>query len=148
MALAPHIRVVDDDLRRTARSASDGWKQRIGTAVKACRERAGLSQAALADLVGANLSTISDIERGVSVPALSTAWAIADRLGVTLDDLVGRVTQQSLDAEEGQPSPIDRVPPGPTRDVLLALQGQIDALRDMVPRAKGSSPGREKRRSA
>jgi transcriptional regulator with XRE-family HTH domain len=143
MGLAPHIRRVNDDLRLKARSASDAWKQRIGAAVKAARERAGMSQATLADLVGANLSTVSDIERGVSVPNLSTAWAIADRLALALDDLVGRdsVKPPATVAEGGPRSQEAPLPAGAVLDSFEELQGQIDAIRDFVgmqsePRAK------------
>ncbi|MHB8703719.1 MAG: helix-turn-helix transcriptional regulator [Candidatus Tyrphobacter sp.] len=141
---------VADDLKRAGRAASGAWKHRIGAGVKAARERAGMSQAVLADLVGANLSTVSDIERGVSVPSLSTAWAIADRLGVSLDDLVNRdgLTQPE---SAGVAEPHSQEAPLPAAAVLDSfeeIQVQIDAIREFVGMQSEPAAKRAWRRSA
>jgi transcriptional regulator with XRE-family HTH domain len=67
-----------------------GLKQRVGEAIRRARLSRGLTQSALADLVGARDATISDIERGVNMPDVGTLWSIADRLALTVDDLIGR----------------------------------------------------------
>ena len=60
--------VVDQDRQKAdAKRASTEWRARIGTGIRAARTRAGYSQAELANQIGVDMSTISDIERGVSV---------------------------------------------------------------------------------
>lgn len=54
----------------------------------AWRRAAGLTQGALAERAGLRLSTICDIERGKIDPRLSTLRALADALGIGIDDIV------------------------------------------------------------
>jgi transcriptional regulator with XRE-family HTH domain len=56
--------------------------------IKKYRERAGLSQKALADRLGVNQSLIARYEIGIgSRPPADTVKAIADALGVTPNDM-------------------------------------------------------------
>lgn len=54
----------------------------------AWRKAAGLTQAALAHKAGIRTSTVSNIENGKIDPRLSTVKALAEALGVDVDDLV------------------------------------------------------------
>jgi len=54
----------------------------------AWRKAAGLTQAALAYKAGIRTSTVCNIETGKIDPRLSTVKALADALGVDVDDLV------------------------------------------------------------
>lgn len=54
----------------------------------AWRNAAGLTQGDLAAKAGLRPATISDFENGKLDPRLSTAGAIADALGVEIDDLI------------------------------------------------------------
>jgi len=54
----------------------------------AWRKAVGLTQAQLAEKAGVRGATISDIEQGRIDPRLSTLRALADALGVDLDDIV------------------------------------------------------------
>lgn len=65
-------------------------KQQIGDAIRRARLSRGMTQQALADLVGVRGATISDIERGANMPDMETLWTIADILALTIDDLIGR----------------------------------------------------------
>ena len=56
----------------------------IGKRVKEARGRARLTQADLAEAAGVTDETVSRIERGAYEPALSTAVAFSDALGVPL----------------------------------------------------------------
>ena len=58
--------------------------------VKEHRERAGLSQEALARQVGVSRQTIVNIERGLSEPRVLLAIAIAAILGVAIQELFRR----------------------------------------------------------
>jgi putative transcriptional regulator len=55
--------------------------------VRSFRIREGLTQQELATAVGASRGTIAAIERRRSVPSVSLALAIADRLGATVEEL-------------------------------------------------------------
>lgn len=52
------------------------------------RERAGLSQYALAQAAGLSLSAVSLVERGANGVALGTLFALADALGIRVGKLV------------------------------------------------------------
>jgi putative transcriptional regulator len=64
-------------------------RRSLAKSLRAARERADLTQAALADLVGVSTETISRIERGAFEPSLSTAHDIAVALAMSLDTLLG-----------------------------------------------------------
>lgn len=51
------------------------------------RISAGLSQTELGDAVGVSRKTISSLERGLSVPSLPLALALARRFDVPVDEL-------------------------------------------------------------
>lgn len=60
----------------------------IGKRIKEFRKGKGLTQEKLAEISGIEPSNISHIERGATKPSLPTLVAIANALGVTLDELV------------------------------------------------------------
>lgn len=57
--------------------------------LKSLREQAGLSQEALARIVGVSSKTVSNWERGTSVASLTVSQikALCEALGVTLNEL-------------------------------------------------------------
>ena len=61
--------------------------RRVGRKIRAYREQRGLTQAQLAELVGKGVETISNFERGKTIPALVTLEQIAGHLEVSLMDL-------------------------------------------------------------
>jgi transcriptional regulator with XRE-family HTH domain len=64
---------------------------RIGERVRELRVAAGLSQQALSNAAGLSTSVVSQLEQGTNLdPRLSTLLALADAMGVTLDELAGR----------------------------------------------------------
>lgn len=54
----------------------------------AWRKAVGLSQSALAEKAGVRAATLSDIETGKIDPRISTMKALAEALGVDVDDLI------------------------------------------------------------
>lgn len=54
------------------------------------RNRAGLSQEALARVMGLSRMTIANWERGKTEPSASQVKLLADIFGVTTDQLLGR----------------------------------------------------------
>ena len=64
-------------------------EQSHNSTLKQLREQAGLSQEALARIVGVSSKTVSNWERGISIASLTVPQmkALCDALGVTLDEL-------------------------------------------------------------
>jgi transcriptional regulator with XRE-family HTH domain len=62
----------------------------LGTVVRQYRERAGLTQAQLAERAGLADATISRVERGRLHPSADLIGKLASALGVTVDDLLRR----------------------------------------------------------
>jgi transcriptional regulator with XRE-family HTH domain len=62
----------------------------IGNAIRALRLEHGLTQERLAAAAGLNLSYLSAVERADNNPTLTTLVAIANALGLTLEELSAR----------------------------------------------------------
>lgn len=59
--------------------------------LKELRKKAGWSQQKLAEKAGLSYNTITKIEQGVAImPTIQTIVKIADALGISLDELMGR----------------------------------------------------------
>jgi transcriptional regulator with XRE-family HTH domain len=63
---------------------------RFGEAVKAIREEKGMKQTEVAELMGVPATFVSDIERGVRNPALSTLISLTKALKVPLSEIAAR----------------------------------------------------------
>ena len=60
----------------------------FGANIRKYRKLAGLTQEKLAELVGCSNSHIGQIENGRGIPSLETTVAIANALGVLVDQLI------------------------------------------------------------
>ncbi|MFV0452684.1 MAG: helix-turn-helix domain-containing protein [Propioniciclava sp.] len=63
----------------------------LGVRLRAARQRQGLSLRSLANSLEVSASMISQVEMGKTRPSVATLAAMAARLGVSLDELVGNV---------------------------------------------------------
>lgn len=63
----------------------------IGKSIKEIRLAQKLSQKELAARIGVTHAAISYWENGINIPNVKDCWRLADALGVTIDELVGRV---------------------------------------------------------
>jgi transcriptional regulator with XRE-family HTH domain len=92
---------------RTARNGKLDYPE-MGEALREARRGRGLSLRELADRLGVSPSMISQVETGRANPSVSTLYAIATELDVSLDDLLfndRRSTEVSLPpATPGTPS--------------------------------------------
>ncbi len=69
----------------------------IGSRIRAARDRKGLTQEDLAELVELSSSHISVLERGVKPPKLDTLVNIANALDVSADTLLQDVVDHSAE---------------------------------------------------
>lgn len=67
----------------------------IGQSIRKTREAKGFKRVKLAKLSGVPTQTISSWERDVASPTVIYLISIADVLGVTLDELVGRTPKMT-----------------------------------------------------
>lgn len=74
----------------------------IGERLRVERQRHNLSLRDLAERLGVSPSLISQVETGRARPSVSTLYAIATELGVSIDELL------FLDAERPAPQPLER----------------------------------------
>jgi putative transcriptional regulator len=61
--------------------------ERLANRIKAEREKAELTQAALAELVGVSRKTINTVENGVFTPSATLAIKLAQALGLSVEQL-------------------------------------------------------------
>lgn len=61
--------------------------ERLSNRIKAERENAALTQAALAELVGVSRKTINTVENGVFTPSATLAIKLARALNVPVEEL-------------------------------------------------------------
>jgi transcriptional regulator with XRE-family HTH domain len=76
----------------------------IGAHLRERRQQFGLSLRELADRLGVSASLISQIERGLANPSVSTLYAIVAELDISLDDLLftdGRPAARTSDESTG-----------------------------------------------
>jgi putative transcriptional regulator len=61
--------------------------ERLANRIKSERDKASLTQAALAELVGVSRKTINTVENGVFTPSATLAIKLAQALGVSVEQL-------------------------------------------------------------
>lgn len=66
----------------------DPYLIRVGTEIRRCRERLGLSQEAFAQLAGLHRTYVGALERGERNATLSSLQRVASALGLTLAELL------------------------------------------------------------
>lgn len=79
-------------------SRSEDFGRSVGAEIRYWRNRRGLTQEQLAELVGIGVNTIIRYEGGGNGPNPVVAWKIADALEVSLSQLIARA-EHSLGAD-------------------------------------------------
>ncbi|HEX7965305.1 MAG TPA: helix-turn-helix transcriptional regulator [Gammaproteobacteria bacterium] len=69
-------------------------KKAFGSAMKATRKRAGLSQLRLSALSGLDRTYISDLERGEFYASLDTIFRLADAMKVSAAEIIKRTADE------------------------------------------------------
>ena len=89
-------------------------KLAMGQRLQRLRQAAGLSQSQLARAAGVPPGSLKNWEQGRRLPQLDAACRLARAVGVSLDELAGRVFEEGAPAKsdgrvEGKPTPKRRV---------------------------------------
>lgn len=80
-----------------SRATGDGFGAQFGARLRAARDRRGMTQAQLAEAIGAYPSQISNYENGEKVPEGETMVALSDALDVSLDELARGTPREEPD---------------------------------------------------
>lgn len=98
----------------------------IGPRLLAARREAGLSVRALAAEIGVSGALISQIETGRTQPSVTTLYALVDRLGLSLDWLIG-LTPVAPSAGEQQPAgpPVRRADAHPVLQIANGVRWEL-----------------------
>lgn len=65
-------------------------EEKIKESIKSARKNSGLSQEELAKKIDVTHASVSFWENGVNIPNVRDIWKMADELGMSIDELVGR----------------------------------------------------------
>ena len=105
----------------------------LGKRIATLRKQRGMNQEEFAEVSGKMINTISNIERGLSDPKVTTLLSIAQALNVSVDMLF---------SDEEQPQPVDELPDSiqtilnliknQDAKTLKTIQKQIEALLELI----------------
>lgn len=100
----------------------------IGSRIKAAREKAGMTQEALSEVLELSPMHMSVIERGVKPTKLDTFVRIANALGVSADELLQDVVDHSTESRSGELyDMIIGLPENDQKKLLSMIKAYIDA---------------------
>src|SRR5437870_5162783 len=95
--------------RKNEREAqtSDGRREKVsaglGARLRVAREQKGMTVRGLARYVGVSPSLVSQIERSRVMPSVGTLYAIANELGLVVDDLFNKTSAARTKGREQKP---------------------------------------------
>ena len=104
----------------------------LGRRIAQLRKQKGMSQEDFADVSGKMINTISNIERGLSDPKVTTLMSISKALGISIDELFSE-TKQVLTTEElpSNIATILQILKKQDDKTLKVIQKQIEALLEL-----------------
>ena len=78
----------------------------LGENLKAIREKRNLNLSDVSELTGISKAMLSKIERGESVPTITTVWKIANGLKITLNALAGKADNSYIVKDISKTTPL------------------------------------------
>lgn len=105
--------------------------KRIGKRIKACRERLGLTQDALAEKTGLTTNYISTVERGASFPRCEKLIALLNGLETSADAIFCDVLEYGADYKAAMLSEeLATLPPDARKRILQMVELMIRQERE------------------
>lgn len=108
-------------------------KKAVGRRIKEYREKSGLTQEALAEMVSLSPGYLSSVERGVGFPSVETLVAILNCIGASADEIFIDVVDNACNAKASLLSAkITDLPGNERRRILNVVETMIqDAEKDI-----------------
>ena len=104
----------------------------LGKKIAALRKKRGMNQEEFADASGKMINTISNIERGLSDPKVTTLLSIADTLNVSVDSLFNDKEQSANEELPENVRAILKLIKNQDARTLKVIQKQIEALLELI----------------
>lgn len=101
-------------------------KEFIGKKIKQLRMKAKLSQAELSEKIGMTEKNLSNIERGLQIPALNNFLRLLDVLNVPLSEF-------GVNSEDAENKSRDEL----IKEIYLSSKKEIDAYLNIIKTVKG-----------
>jgi transcriptional regulator with XRE-family HTH domain len=105
---------------------------RVAEAIKLCREKRGLSQDEVGELLDIGAEAVSRLERGVSVPTLTRLAQLADIFKCPIEDLLGSSSTRAVDQAEYIAKLIAELPTEDRVMVVEVVERICDRLKDRL----------------
>ncbi len=106
--------------------------KRVAESIKACREKTGLSQDQVGELLDIGAEAVSRIERGVSVPTLTRLAELADIFKCPIEDLLGRSSTRVVDQADYVAKLIAALPTEDRTMVVEVVERICDRLKNRL----------------
>ena len=104
----------------------------LGKRIAMLRKQQGMNQEEFADVSGKMINTISNIERGLSDPKITTLIALAEALNVPVDSLFNDEEQPQIEELSENVQVIVKLIKNQDTRTLRVIQKQIEALLELI----------------
>lgn len=105
----------------------------LGKRIAYLRKQNGMNQEEFADVSGKMINTISNIERGLSDPKVTTLMSISQALNISIEELFSETKpQQSTEELPSNIATILQILKKQDDKTLKVIQKQIEALLELV----------------
>lgn len=105
----------------------------LGKRIAQLRKQKGMSQEDFADVSGKMINTISNIERGLSDPKVTTLMSISKALGISIDELFSETKRVQITEElPSNIATILQILKKQDDKTLKVIQKQIEALLELT----------------
>lgn len=98
---------------------------RVADSIKNCREKNGLTQDQVGELLDIGAEAVSRIERGISVPTLTRLAELADIFQCPIEDLLGSSSTRTADQAEYISKLISALPTTDDRTMVVDVVEKI-----------------------
>ena len=128
----------------TLKCENDQWSERLnmtesnvilktlGRRIATLRKKQGMNQEEFADVSGKMINTISNIERGLSDPKVTTLLSLAEALNVPVDSLFNDDEQPQIEELPENVQAIVKLIKNQDSRTIKAIQKQIEALLELI----------------